>query len=98
MNRTYPRLANLMGAWFHQDYDIEGETVEEIVSAYRAVTPADHLQQLRAEIDGFVAEHPHDLMESFEATFRPDVDVAVFSGSVRAFLHEVSAIISRAPQ
>lgn len=35
----YPQLADLISGWFHQDYDIEGETVAEVISAFRAVTP-----------------------------------------------------------
>lgn len=33
---SYPALADLIGAWFHEDYDIEGEGAPEIIAA-RAV-------------------------------------------------------------
>ena len=92
-SRTYPRLSNLLGAWFHQDYDIEGENVEDIISAYKAVTPAADRAELKSEIEMLLAQNPRDLNAVFETTFRPDVDVAAFSGSVRAFLEEVRALV-----
>jgi hypothetical protein len=35
----YPALASLVGGLFHQDFDLVGHTVAEIMSAFRAVTP-----------------------------------------------------------
>jgi hypothetical protein len=84
---AYPALADLIGAWFHQDYDIEGETMPEIMAAFRAVmTPAE--QALAStDIARFVAEHPDDLDEAFESTFRPGVIPSAFSGPPAEFDH-----------
>jgi hypothetical protein len=91
---NYPRLADLIGGWFHQDYDIEGETVAEIIDAFRAVTPPDEQAALRAEISAFLAEHSDRLDEDFEAIFHPDIIPSALSGSTRAFLKEIISFIA----
>lgn len=90
----YPRLADLIGGWFHQDYDIEGETVAEVIGAFRAVTPADQQVALRADISAFLAEHSETMEEDFETIFQPDVTPSALSGSTRAFLEEIWALLA----
>ncbi len=85
----YPRLADLLGGWFHQDYDIEGDSVAEVIGAFRAVTPADQQAVLRAEISAFLNEHSETMEEDFERIFHPDITPSAFSGSTRAFLEEI---------
>lgn len=90
----YPRLADLLGGWFHQDYDIEGETVAEVIGAFRAVTPADQQAALRADISAFLTEHSETIEEDFETIFQPDITPSAFSGSTRAFLEEIQALLA----
>jgi hypothetical protein len=85
----YPTLAALMGGWFHQDFDIEGSTVSEVLKSFNLVTPAAERVRLEAEITRFLAAHPDDLDASFDATFQPDVIPSVLAGSTRAFLEKV---------
>lgn len=85
----FPKLAELMGAWFHQDFDIEGGTVSEVMQAFCRVTPIAERAELQAEIVRFLSQHRGDLDTSFEATFKPDVIPSVLSGSTRAFLEEI---------
>jgi contact-dependent growth inhibition (CDI) system CdiI-like immunity protein len=70
---AYNALLDFMGAWFHQDFDIQGNSVVEIVGAYRGVTPPDEQRKLKSDIQRFLAEHPGDLDTAFDETFRPDV-------------------------
>lgn len=93
-DNRYPRLADLIGGWFHQDYDIEGETVAEVIGAFRAVTPPDEQAALRADISAFLIDHPERLDERFEVLFRPDVTPSTLSGSTRAFLEEIHALLA----
>jgi hypothetical protein len=39
MSDAYSALAELIAAWFHQDFEVDGSTVPEVMHAYRAVTP-----------------------------------------------------------
>jgi hypothetical protein len=86
---SYSHLADLVGGWFHQDYDIEGETVADVINAFRAVTPPDQQAALCAEITAFLDEYSARLDEEFQARFQPDVTPATLSGSTRTFLEEI---------
>lgn len=90
---TYPALADLIGGWLHQDFDLEGGTVVEVVGAFRNVTPLTAQTKVRTEIERFLVAHGDHLDEEFEATFRPDVIPAALSGSTRAFLEEVRRLL-----
>lgn len=87
---TYPKLTELIASWFHQDFDIEGETVAEVMAACRRVMPTADREATRTEISRFVSLHEEDLEAAFERTFKPDVIPSVLSGSTRAFLEEIS--------
>ena len=91
---AYPALAELMGGMFHQDFDLVGNTVAEIIHAFQDVAPAAEQEQVRAEIERFLGEHGDDLERAFETTFRPDIIPSAFSGSTRAFLEEIRDLLS----
>jgi hypothetical protein len=92
--QTYPALTDLMGGMFHQDFDIVGNTVAEIIRAFQDVTPRAEQAELRVEIERFLAEHGDDLDEAFEATFKPSIIPSAFSGSTRAFLEEIRDLLA----
>jgi hypothetical protein len=89
----YPAIAELMGGMFHQDFDLVGNTVAEIMLAFRKVTPPEEQLVLKTEVVRFLSEHGSDLDEAFEMTFRPDIIPSAFSGSTRAFLEEIRDLL-----
>lgn len=89
----YSAIAEFMGSWFHQDFDLHGGTVSEVMNSFRAVTPIADQMKLKSEIGQFLDEHPDDLDEAFEAMFRPDVIPSALSGSTRAFLEELRVLL-----
>jgi hypothetical protein len=89
----YPALKDLMGGMFHQDFDLVGNTVVEIMHAFRDVTPLAEQAKLKDEIARFLATHGDDLDDAFERTFRPDIIPAAFSGSTRGFLEEIRDLL-----
>jgi hypothetical protein len=90
---SYTALSNFMGGWFHQDFDIEGNSVAEILEAFRAVTPANEQRKLKSDIQRFLDEHPSDLDSAFEETFKPDIIPSALSGTTRAFLEEIRDLL-----
>jgi hypothetical protein len=97
---SYPELETLMGGWFHQDFDLNGETLEEVIAAYRAVTPGVQQRALAAEIEGYLDEEG-DVERDFQLRFNPDVSPTGFAPSTRAFLQRIAALLSEgagAPQ
>ncbi|ARE42135.1 hypothetical protein RGUI_3994 [Rhodovulum sp. P5] len=87
----YPELQTLISGWFHQDFDIEGETVPEIVAAYARSVPASRHVALIEEIDSFIRDNADGLDMAFEKAFSPDIDARAFSGSTLNFLSDVKA-------
>lgn len=90
---AYTALSQFLGGWFHQDFDIEGNTVPEVVDAFRAVTPPEERARLKSDIQRFLDEHPNDLDSAFEETFKPDIIASALSGSTRGFLEEIRDLL-----
>ena len=90
---AYPALSHFMGSWFHQDFDIDGNTVSGILAAFRAVTPPKEKGELKLDIQRFLDDHPNDLDSAFEETFKPDISASAFSGSARRFLEEIRDLL-----
>jgi hypothetical protein len=90
---AYTALSQFMGGWFHQDFDIEGNTVPEVLDAFRAVTPPGEQAKLKSDIQRFLDEHPNDLDSAFEETFKPDIVASALSGSTRGFLEEIRDLL-----
>jgi hypothetical protein len=91
---AYTALSRFLGGWFHQDFDIEGNTVPEVLDAFRAVTPPEELAKLKSDIQRFLDEHPNDLDSAFEETFKPDIIASALSGSTRGFLEEIRELLA----
>lgn len=94
----YPRLAAFLGGWLHQDFDLEGETLAEVVAAYRRVSTPAERAGVRAEIDRFLrTADAHRIDAEFEATFAPDVDPRAFAADAGAFLGLLGALLADPP-
>jgi hypothetical protein len=89
----YPEMESLIGGWFHQDFDINGESLDEIVAAYRAVTPQDQQRALAAELRRYLAEES-DVERDFEQRFRPDVSPTGFTPTTREFLEKIASLVN----
>ena len=91
MATEYPELEHLMGGWFHQDYDVEGDTLEEVVAAYLAVASAPQRRTLVEDIERFLRT-ARDVDGDFQDTFQPDVIPTGFAPTTREFLERIAAL------
>lgn len=75
MSKTmpYPHLADLMGGYLHQDWDIEHDDLDSVLDGFAGVSDSTTVKAVAAEVRRFMADHPTDLLASFERTFRPDI-------------------------
>jgi hypothetical protein len=80
-----------MGGWFHQDFDINGDTLDQIIAAYRAVTPVDQQRALATEIERFLTD-AGDVDSDFQRRFRPDVSPTGFAPTTRQFLTTIASL------
>lgn len=70
----FPDLDVLMG-YFHQDSgDIYGDSLEDVLSAFKKASSAAELLRVKSDIERFLAERPDDkqLDADIDEFFRPD--------------------------
>jgi CdiI immunity protein len=83
----YPYLDALVGGWFHQDFDIDGDTLEEIIASYKRKSPPDDLLGTKADINRFIRQTPDERIdEEFARRFEADVDPRRWSQTTRHWL------------
>lgn len=85
-HRPFPELSAFMGCWFHQDFDIHGETLEAVVRACVAESRPSVLQPIIDDIDRFLATGDAGMDERFLEYFRPDIIPTAFRPTTREFL------------
>lgn len=94
MSRSYPSLAEFLGAWFHQDFDVSGDSIEEIVSAFKRSAAKNDVEALQRDIRAFLDDHPNDASEQLEEVFDLEIDPLGFSTSGEMFLRTIARVLS----
>ncbi len=90
----YPHLDQLIGGWFHQDFDIEGETLEQIISSHNKVSSAEDRQYTRSDIQKFLQERDdRQVKEDLIRLFHPDVDPEAWGMSTRQWLQRIYELL-----
>jgi hypothetical protein len=91
--REYPELDQLFGAYFNQDFELWGETIEQIVAAYMDGATMDRREALLKEIDSFTQDHPGDLDAAFSARYGFDFDPAPWGHTTLSFLQRLQQLL-----
>jgi hypothetical protein len=86
----YPALTIFLSSWFHQDFDIEGETIAAIVAGFLKSCQDEQRRSLIGDISRFLSEIcDSEMEEAFQQIFSPEIDLTAFTSSTRAFLVEI---------
>lgn len=88
----YPRMYELFGAYFNQDFDLWGDTIHEIASSYKMDSPPDYHREIINEINSFMDEHPNDLDSAFERDYGPGFNPELWGHTTASFLEELKRI------
>jgi hypothetical protein len=86
---SFPYLEQLLGGWFHQDFDLAGGTIEAIMENYRSTAHPHDVMGVKADIQRFIhnAEaNKADLEKAFVKQFNPDVLPAAWGMSTKNWL------------
>jgi hypothetical protein len=86
MSRPYPHLASFLGGWFHQDFDLVGSTLEEVVAEFKRSAAPGESEVICRDIDQFLKDHGAAAGEGFAGVFDIGVDPLGFAPTVQAFL------------
>jgi hypothetical protein len=84
--QLFPELAAFMGGYFHQDFDINGDTLEEVVAAFVVDSDGRLRRLLIDDIDAFLGTGDDGMEERFQEYFRPDIIPTGFRPTTREFL------------
>lgn len=86
---NFPVLADLLGGWFHEDFDIEGDTVEEILRAYKATSSDKECRSLVKELLRLMQTEKNALDEEFIRIFNPSIIATEFAPTTFDFLLDI---------
>jgi hypothetical protein len=92
-SRDYPEMYNLIGGWFHQDFDIVGHTIEDVIAAYRKDVAPEYREQARNEILQFLEERNDDQVKEDFQRFNPGVDPEAWGMSTRQWLLRIAGLL-----
>jgi hypothetical protein len=80
---AYPHLNKLLMSYFHQDFDIFGDTLAEIVGVYRDDFPPEDRAAMVGEIQRFLEVHgPSEgsIMQALDRILKPDIIIEGWEG------------------
>ena len=92
--KDYPELTDLLSGWFHQDFDIEGDTVDAIISAFNKSCSEKNRRSLITDISRFLEIGNDRIDVEFVRIFNPDIEPTRFSPTTRAFLEDILLLLS----
>lgn len=86
MTKRFQHLSSFLSAWFHQDFDIAGGTLEEVVSSYLLSARVEDVNYIRDDIRSFLVAHPLSTSDELQETLGLEVDPLGFATSGKNFL------------
>ena len=94
----YPALTNLVDCYFFQDYDIWGQTPDEIVEVYKYMIRPARPTPLVDDLQRFLVQYGNseeDLEAAFSRVFHPELEIYGWNGrSLREALVRIIEILS----
>lgn len=90
----YRHLTAFLQSCFHQDFDLVGDTVEEIVIATKQTATRDDMEAIVAEIAAFLASPLPNRAVQFEQLFDLDIDPLGFAPSVEEFFGAITRVLT----
>ncbi|WP_313625723.1 contact-dependent growth inhibition system immunity protein [Achromobacter sp.] len=90
----YPELEQFIGAYFIEDFEIFGETIEEIALCYKRVVGTERIQRACSEMDKFIVDHNVGAEAAFAERWG-SFDPALWGHTVASFFEELKRILNR---
>jgi len=94
---SYPNLAHLFSAYFHQDALDEGQTDEDIIRDFAETSHDYDVLGTRADILRFLHVHADDadFLGTMNRSFKPDISIAATSAEARAWLEHAHDLLQK---
>jgi hypothetical protein len=95
---NFPYLASLIGGYFHQDFDLNGNTLEEIIETSKKTSSAEETAGTIADIQRFLATYGDSdarIATEFVRLFDPGIIAEGWEGlTTRQFLLKIETLLS----
>lgn len=82
----FPHLAQMLGAYFHQDCYADGASDEDILAEFIANKPTGFVAATAEEIERFLNAHSGGLLAALDAAFAPDIIIGESEAEARDWL------------
>jgi hypothetical protein len=80
--------------YFNQDFDLWGDTIEEVVGSYREGTSSEQREALRNQIDRFIDTHSARLDDALSERYGFDFSPEPWGHTALSFLREVQRLVA----
>ncbi len=89
----FPALSGLVTGYFHQDMDLEYDSIPQALAGYAGFTEGSTKQQLRREMATFLERYHNDLEGEFSRRYWFDFIPEVIGQTVPEFFDMVRTIL-----
>lgn len=90
-SEKYHKLQALLSGWFHQDFDIIGDSIVAVMDEYKKVSPDAEKHAVVAEIMELISCYGDKLDESFRREFDLEIEPTAFASTVEEFLMQIAS-------
>lgn len=89
----YPHLQAFLSGWFHQDFDLVGDSIEAIASEFNRISSASDARAVAVDIREFLSTSEQKVDDKFTREFDVDIDPTAFAPSAEAFLTKIATYL-----
>lgn len=89
MNKNYKNIGTLIGVFFGQDYDLFGETPEEVLDSYLETENHKTAVKVCQEAESLLSLNDEALTEEFETISRREFYPEFWGETTRTFLEKI---------
>lgn len=90
MNKSYKNIGTLIRVFFGQDYDLFGETVEEVLDSYLETENPKTAEKACQEAEYLLSLNDQALIEAFQSISQGEFNPEPWGETVRTFLEKIN--------
>lgn len=90
MNKSYKNIGTLIRVFFGQDYDLFGETVEEVLDSYLETENPKTAEKVCQEAEYLLSLNDQVLIEAFQSISQGEFNPEPWGETVRTFLEKIN--------
>ncbi|AMG58579.1 contact-dependent growth inhibition system immunity protein [Pantoea vagans] len=93
MNKSYKNIGTLIRVFFGQDYDLFGETVEEVLDSYLETENPKTAEKVCQEAEYLLSLNDQALIKAFQSISQGEFNPEPWGETVRTFLEKINSYL-----